>query len=330
MTLRLLLTAATTALMLLACGQKKPPPAYAPQAATAADTLGLALLEQKCGSCHGNTATPDTRIAPHMLAVKRHYLRAYPAEADFVDHLTGFALSPDAAAALMPGAVARHGLMPRSPFDSAQVRTIAAWLYSHNPQAPAWFEPQWQQEQAGTAPADTASPGTPQWYTGQARKMAMQTKAVLGKNLNGAINSKGTLHAVQFCNTRALPLTDSMSRALSTTIRRVSDQPRNPANAATPAQQARIAKMKQALAAGQTLKPELEDKGATMLAYIPIETQGMCLQCHGKPGADIQTGVQARLKQLYPADKATGYSANQLRGMWVVEMKKIAASGTRP
>ena len=30
----------------------------------------------------------------------------------------------------------------------------------------------------------------------------------------------------------------------------------------------------------------------------------------------------AKINQLYPNDKATGYDVNQLRGIWVVEMTK--------
>jgi hypothetical protein len=48
----------------------------------------------------------------------------------------------------------------------------------------------------------------------------------------------------------------------------------------------------------------------------------MCLQCHGKPGTDISEATTAKLRQLYPNDKATGYGINELRGIWVVEMNK--------
>jgi hypothetical protein len=48
----------------------------------------------------------------------------------------------------------------------------------------------------------------------------------------------------------------------------------------------------------------------------------MCLQCHGKPGTDLSETTIAKLSQLYPNDKATGYGINELRGIWIVEMNK--------
>ncbi|WP_338769735.1 hypothetical protein WAF17_10435 [Bernardetia sp. ABR2-2B] len=56
----------------------------------------------------------------------------------------------------------------------------------------------------------------------------MQTKGVLGKNLLGAINSKGTEHAVSFCSTKAIHLTDSMAVALNAYVKRVSNKNINP------------------------------------------------------------------------------------------------------
>lgn len=44
-----------------------------------------------------------------------------------------------------------------------------------------------------------------------------------------------------------------------------------------------------------------------------IPTQAQCLQCHGKP-ADISAGMKALLTSEYPEDKATGYSAGEIRG----------------
>ena len=46
-----------------------------------------------------------------------------------------------------------------------------------------------------------------------------------------------------------------------------------------------------------------------------IPTQGMCLKCHG---TSIDPKVQAKLKELYPRDQATGFSEGELRGAFVV------------
>jgi len=44
-----------------------------------------------------------------------------------------------------------------------------------------------------------------------------------------------------------------------------------------------------------------------------LPTQKLCLQCHGTPDT-INAEVQAKLKELYPEDKAVGYGVNQIRG----------------
>ena len=51
-----------------------------------------------------------------------------------------------------------------------------------------------------------------------------------------------------------------------------------------------------------------------------IPVQPMCLQCHGKP-ADISTWVKAMLTKEYPEDKATGYSAGEIRGAISIKRK---------
>jgi hypothetical protein len=60
----------------------------------------------------------------------------------------------------------------------------------------------------------------------------MKTKQELGKNLMQAIQTKGTAGALEFCNIKALPITDSMSNVLNASIKRVSDLERNPKNKA--------------------------------------------------------------------------------------------------
>jgi len=57
--------------------------------------------------------------------------------------------------------------------------------------------------------------------------MALETKAVLSKNLLTAISTKGTAGALAFCNERAITLTDSIALNLNTGIKRVSDKNRN-------------------------------------------------------------------------------------------------------
>ena len=46
-----------------------------------------------------------------------------------------------------------------------------------------------------------------------------------------------------------------------------------------------------------------------------IPTAPLCLQCHGSA---ITPDVEARLNELYPLDKATGFETGDIRGAFVV------------
>lgn len=154
----------------------------------------------------------------------------------------------------------------------------------------------------------------------EGQKIAMQTKGVLGKNLMEAINSKGTVGAVTFCSTRAIPLTDSVAVSLNAKIKRVSDNNRNPSNKANNTEIKYLNEMKLAISQGKNPEPYLTSANGKNLGYYPITTNQMCLQCHGQPKTEISPKTLLELNSLYPHDKAVGYKVNELRGMWVVEM----------
>lgn len=155
-------------------------------------------------------------------------------------------------------------------------------------------------------------------YAATGLKYAMTTKAELGKNLMGAIQSKGTEHALEFCNVKAIPLTDSMAVAQKAKISRVSDKPRNPNNQANTEELEFIETFKKQLAAGEQPQGIVKKKDGKIHYYYPIATNQMCLQCHGKPNEQIKPEVITMIDKLYPEDKAKGYDVNQVRGIWNV------------
>lgn len=159
-------------------------------------------------------------------------------------------------------------------------------------------------------------------YLKTGEELALQTKSSLAKYLVSAIGKKGSEGAVEFCNTQAIPITDSMSLVLKANIKRVSDQPRNPANSATSTELAYIKKWKEAKAKGVKQSPIVTEINGKMVGYYPIITNQMCLQCHGKPEIDISVATLNKINTLYPTDKATGYAEDEIRGIFVVEMNK--------
>ena len=159
-------------------------------------------------------------------------------------------------------------------------------------------------------------------YLALGKNYALKTKSELGKNLTNALGEGGAEHALSFCNTRAIPLTDGMSMELKAEIKRVSDRPRNVNNSANADELAFINHLKSRMEKGEKPGPKMTELNGKMVGYYPILTNGMCLQCHGKPNSDISVGTQQKIKSLYPTDLATGYGDNQIRGLFVVEMDK--------
>jgi hypothetical protein len=154
------------------------------------------------------------------------------------------------------------------------------------------------------------------------QKIAMAAQKELGGNLMKALAEGGPEYALEFCSERALLLTDSMGLLQNAKVKRVSDQNRNPLNLANESELAYIREVKGALANGQSVKGQLNTVEGSHIGYYPIVTNGMCLQCHGQTGQDILPGTLAKIDSLYPEDLAVGYGANELRGIWVVELPR--------
>lgn len=156
----------------------------------------------------------------------------------------------------------------------------------------------------------------------QGLHFAMQTKGVLGKALMNAINMKGTENALAFCSTRAIYLTDSMAVTLNASIKRVSDKNRNPLNSANNEELAYIEKSKTLLYKGEKINPQIVETNSEMVGYYPIMMENMCLQCHGIPESEVLPNTLQKINSIYPNDKAIGYKSGELRGIWVVKIKK--------
>lgn len=153
------------------------------------------------------------------------------------------------------------------------------------------------------------------------KSIAQATQAALGKNLMQAISERGTAGAIEFCNIEAIPITDSLAKIHRARVKRVSDKNRNPDNAANEAELEYIENAKNQLAADQNIKPQLKEEDGKWVAYYPILTNAMCLQCHGNAD-QVNKEALAKIQAHYPDDKALGYSENEVRGIWVIEMGK--------
>lgn len=137
--------------------------------------------------------------------------------------------------------------------------------------------------------------------------------------LNEEIDKGGHASAISVCREKAPAMAKGLSEKTGWAIRRVSTKNRNPKAVPDPWETQVLQEFEQRLAAGE--KPTDIDKGEVvtvdgqkMYRYMKaLPTQDLCLNCHGTPDK-VKPDVQAKLKELYPDDKATGYGLKQLRG----------------
>lgn len=295
---------------------------------------GKRLMENNCYVCHNPKASEEAMVAPPMIAVKMHYLSDDISKDTFVQRFVDFLKKPSEAHSKMPGAIKRFGLMPYQFYPEETVRQIADYVYDYEIEEPEWFAAHYAQmhgdhpkmkklmgmgkNRPETRPMSQAQPSV----TERGMQIARTTKAELGKNLMGQIQKNGVIAALDFCNIQALPITDSMATVHKAHIKRVTDKPRNPQNLANAVEAVHIETFKKQVAAGEEPAPIVTTSGKQVDFYYPIVTNNMCLKCHGTPGKELESTTLAKIKQLYPADMATGYGENQVRGIWSIQFEQ--------
>ncbi|MFH6604429.1 DUF3365 domain-containing protein [Maribacter algicola] len=284
---------------------------------------GKKIMETECYLCHNPKASQASMIAPPMIAVKKHYIDDNTTKEEFIESLILWINDPEAPSK-MPGAQQRFGKMPYLPYPKETITQIAEYIYDHEIEEPEWFSAHFEEEHGngnGRGMGKNrkhASDEVENDLSDIGLGYALATKAALGKNLMKAINEKGTVGAIEFCNMEAMKLTDSMSVMKNAIIKRVSDKPRNPKNRAVQDELDYIAYFKKVVASGGEIEPIIHPNGDEVNFYYPITTNTMCLQCHGKPNEQVNTETLATLKSLYPDDMATGYDVNEVRGIWAI------------
>jgi len=282
---------------------------------------GKVFMEQECYICHNPKASRAEMIAPPMETIKRHYIDSSVTKAEFTEALIRWVNDPETESKML-GAHAKFGPMPYIPNPDDAIAQIADYIYDNEIERPEWFDTHFQKAHkkgAGLGECQCFAIQEPEKeYAAIGLAYAMEAKAELGRNLMQAIQNKGTVEAIQFCNTEATKLTDSVSIMKNAIIKRVSDKPRNPNNKANAEQLKHIGSFKESIASGKKIEPVVYNENSEVSFYYPITTNALCLQCHGKPDKQILPETLATLKKLYPKDKAVGYDVNEVRGIWSV------------
>lgn len=309
------------------------------------DHPGKKLMETNCYVCHSPTASHDDRIGPPMIAIKRHYIDSNTTKEAFIASMQAWIENPNEADAKMKGAVRRFGVMPKTPYPEATIEKIAEYMYDFEIDQPDWFEDHFNEINPGAKGKGmgrgkgmgqgqgkgngmgnrfraTENQQQVNSYEDIGLAYAMSTKAILGKNLMGQIQKNGTEAAVDFCNIKAIHLTDSMATVHNATIKRVTDKPRNTDNQANNEELKYIEHFKSVVASNKEPEAIVLENESDVRFYYPITTNAMCLQCHGKPETDITPKTLLTLRERYPNDLATGYGLNQVRGIWSIKFNK--------
>lgn len=305
--------------------KKSNQPSYTVSKTTQEKHPGKKIMKNKCYACHHPTASQDQRIAPPMIAIKKHYITAKTTKEEFSNTMQSWIKNPTEETAKMRGAVKRFGVMPKQYFSEKDIQLIAEYMYDNNIEQPNWFESHFN-EKKGKGKVKGKQKKTKIFnelpYAERGLQYALSTKTVLGKNLMVAIQKDGTIAALQFCNEKAYPLTDSMAIVHKVNINRVSDKPRNLNNKANKEELEYIQIFKNDSKNNKESQPIAIESSKKVNVYYPIKTSGMCLQCHGMPNKQISDSTFLEIQKLYPNDKAVGYDINQVRGIWHVSFNK--------
>ena len=156
-----------------------------------------------------------------------------------------------------------------------------------------------------------------------ARQATFQLDTAIRTQLTGRLDRNDDPAAVYTAYRDTVrTLTSDIAKKAGVDLRRVSDQPRNPANAADDWERKQLAIFEYWLDAGldeHTLEiSEIVTEGKTkVLRWIrPITMQENCLTCHGDR---IDGKLLDLLAHDFPDDEATGYFEGELAGAYSVK-----------
>lgn len=102
--------------------------------------IGKKLMETNCYLCHSPTASHDDRIAPPMIAIKKHYISDNTTKEEFIKNMQAWIKNPNKEDAKMFGAVKRFGVMPKTHYPEETIEQIADYIFDFDIEKPEWFE----------------------------------------------------------------------------------------------------------------------------------------------------------------------------------------------
>lgn len=154
-----------------------------------------------------------------------------------------------------------------------------------------------------------------------AREAVERLETELRAELMAAMKSGGPAEALSVCQTRAPEIARTLGQETGCAVGRTALKVRNPANAPDAWERSTLKRFRRQLAAGEDpnglVRTEVvEERGQKVLRYMKaIPMAEPCLSCHGEK---LAPEVSARVRALYPEDRATGFKKGDLRGAFTV------------
>lgn len=270
------------------------------------DYSAVKMIHGMCVSCHSVHGAP--KVGPTLSQIQSVYKAKFKTQSDFVSAMAAFISKPNQEHSLFPDQIKIYGLMPLMSLPDDTSKKISSYLYVAN-----------LKEYETDLKISSAIKETP---IEKGQRLALQTKSLVGQNLMSAINSKGVLGAVDFCNLNAQQLTSTYIKDGVIKIKRATDKPRNPLDLVNKDEQVVLKKYYDLMKQKKELAPVLVEAKDVFKFYAPIKINQMCLQCHGRPNIEINSETLSVISTKYPKDKALNYKDGDLRGIWSVEWKK--------
>ena len=161
-------------------------------------------------------------------------------------------------------------------------------------------------------------------FQDDSRKVVKDMSSQLGSALQKEMAANGPAAAIKVCKELAPAIASEISRKTGQRVTRVSLKTRNPLLGSPDAWEQKVladfaVRMeKENPATMEYAEIVTEPQGKFMRYMKAIPVQDVCLKCHGTPDS-IAPAVKEQLNVEYPADKATGYTVNQLRGAFSIK-----------
>ena len=153
------------------------------------------------------------------------------------------------------------------------------------------------------------------------KKVVKEFMGQLKGELQAGMKAGGPINAISVCKDKAPGIAKSLSDKYGWDIARTSLKTRNTSNAPDAWETKVLNEFEARKAKGEAVKPmayfeAVENNGKKSFRFMKaIPTGEVCLKCHGD---NIAPPIKAKLQELYPDDKATGFKLGDIRGAFTI------------